>query len=661
MVAEAVKIDEQFARHTYDIIIVGTGPAGIRAAQELLSLNSRISIALFGDEPWQPYNRVKLSSLVSGEISEESLYTLYDLSESLQISTFYNNRITEIDRYSKTVTDAQGNRYNYDKLILATGSRARIPGFEGVELENVFTFRDLNDAQKLMGRSVRTRKTVIIGGGLLGIEAARAMQRFNTEVHIIEHSSWLMFNQIDNRAGSYLSRHIESLGIYVHVNSRIRKLLGEDNKVTGVLLDNDDIIECDTVVIAAGIIPNISLAQDAGLSVGKGIRVDNHMKTHDNSIFAIGECAEHNNQIYGLVGPGLEQAAVLAHYLNGESSQYLGSTSATNLKVVGYPVFSIGDTGCSARTREEILFQDHSNEIYRKLVVINGRIRGAIGIGEWPGINRFQEAVEKQRRVWPWQINRFREEGLLWNDAASENVIDWPATATVCNCTGVTRGQLDAAMKRGACTVVELANATGASTVCGSCKNLLTDFVGGNRSPEPATGYRSLLVASLVSLLLTLILFALPSLPYSSSIASGSSIDFLWRESLFKQISGFALLGLSTFISLISLRKRLRKVITLWDYAWWRVAHVTIGALTLVVLLTHTGFRFGDNLNFYLMLSFSGLLLAGTIAGAVIAYEHHLPGRLAKQLRSYATWSHILLLWPLPALLGFHILKTYYF
>lgn len=660
MVAEAIKIEEKFARHNYDIIIVGTGPAGIRAAQELLSLNNRISIALFGDEPWKPYNRVKLSSLISGEISEESLYTTYDLSSYSQVSTFYNNRISQIDRYSKTVVDAEGTRYSYDRLILATGSHARIPSIEGIELNNIFTFRDMNDAQKLMGRSVRTRKTVIIGGGLLGIETARAMQRFNTEVHIIEHSMWLMFNQIDNRAGSYLSRYIESLGIYVHTNSRIRKILGEGS-VTGILLDNDETIECDTVIIATGIVPNISLAQDAGLSVGKGIRVDNHLQTKDKSIFAIGECAEHNNQVYGLVGPGLEQAAVLAHFLNGESSQYLGSTSATNLKVVGYPVFSIGDTGSSARAREEIIYQDHQNEIYRKLVVINGRIRGAIGIGEWPGINRFQEAVEKHRRIWPWQINRFREEGLLWNDAASENVIDWPATATVCNCTGVTRGQLDAAMKRGACTVIELANATGASTVCGSCKNLLTDFVGGNTSAEPAKGFQPLIVASLIALLSCFALFLLPSLPYSQSIVEGSEIDLLWRDSLYKQISGFSLLGLSVLISLISLRKRIRKVITLWDFAWWRVAHVVFGALILAVLLAHTGFRFGDHLNFYLMLCFSGLLLVGTVAGVVIGYEHRMPVRIAKQIRSYAIWSHILLLWPVPALLGFHILKTYYF
>ena len=660
MVAEAVKLEENFTRQSYDIIVVGTGPVGIRAVQELQKLNSSQSVAVFGDEPWQPYNRVQLSSLISGEIKEESIYASYDLSSYPGVSTFYNNKITEIDRYSKTVVDSLGKRYSYEKLILATGSQARIPAIKGIELDNIFTFRDLNDAQSLMSRSVSTRKTVVIGGGLLGLETARAMQRFNTEVHVIEHSMWLMFNQLDNRAGSYLTRHVETLGIQIHVQRRAIKFLG-DTKVTGVLLDNDQVIECDTVIIAAGIIPNSKLALDAGLHIGKGIRVDDHMQTHDANIFAIGECAEHKGKVYGLVGPGLEQAAVVAHYINGEKTTYRGSISATNLKVMDYPVFSAGDTGSDARAREEIIYQDHQKEIYRKILVINGRIRGAVGIGEWPGVNRFQEAVESKRRLWPWQINRFRAEGKLWNDSASESVIDWPATAVVCNCTGVTRGQLDDALKRGAHSVFELANVTGASSVCGSCKPLIKDFIGGSSQPEPTKGFKTLISASVLSIIATFIILFLPALYYSQSVQTDFNIDALWRDNLFKQISGYSLLGLALLISVISIRKRLRKILNLWDYAYWRVIHVIAGFLSIGVLLAHTGFRFGDNLNFYLMLVFSSLLLVGAIAGATIGYEHNLPRRFARQLRMYAVWSHILLLWPLPALLGFHIIKTYYF
>ena len=216
-------------------------------------------------------------------------------------------------------------------------------------------------------------------------------------------------------------------------------------------------------------------------------------------------------------------------------------------------------------------------------------------------------------------------------------------------------------MKRGARTVVELADATGASSVCGSCKNLLNNFVGGNALPEATRGYKTVITASMLSLLAAVVMFLLPALAYSPSVQSEFNIDQLWRDSLFKQISGFSLLGLSLLISLVSVRKRLRKFVRLWDFAYWRVAHVVIGLLTIAVLLAHTGFRFGDNLNFYLMLVFSSLLLVGAMAGMVIGYEHNLSRRMAKQLRSYAVWSHIVLLWPLPVLLGFHIVKTYYF
>lgn len=661
MASEAYKLEEHYVKQSYDYIVVGTGPVGVRFIQEVLKLNNNSnSIAVFGDEPWKPYNRIKLSSLVSGDVKEDSLYASYDLSNYQNVTTFYNNRIVAIDRNKKEVIDSEGIRHCYDKLILATGSRAYIPAINGVFLKNVFTFRDLNDAQSLMGRSVRTRKTVIIGGGLLGLEAARAMQRYHTEVHIIEHSSWLMFNQLDTRAGSYLKRYVESLGVHVHVNERVENIIG-DECVESVELSNGEKIDCDTVIIAAGIVSNNVLAVDSGIATGKGIRVNDFLQTSDEDIFAIGECIEHNNKMYGLVAPGFEHAAVLAHHLQGKKSRYTGSTSSTNLKVLDYPVFSVGETGMSARSREQFIYQDHKNEVYRKIVVINGKIRGAIGIGEWPGVHRFQEAVEHQRRVWPWQIKRFLNEGMLWNDAQSENVIDWPATATVCNCTGVTRGQLDAAMKRGACTVAELAQSTGASTVCGTCKPLVADFVGGNEKPTPVIGFKTLLGASIISVIAAFIIFFLPSLQYGVSAAQEINFDFLWRNSLFKQISGFTLLGLSIVISVVSLRKHFNKLIKLWDFAYWRVAHVVIGALLIVMLLAHTGFRLGSNLNFYLMSVFTALILVGSIAGLAIGYEHNLPRRVVKHMRSYAIWSHIILLWPLPVLLGFHILKTYYF
>ncbi|TNF36750.1 MAG: NAD(P)/FAD-dependent oxidoreductase, partial [Gammaproteobacteria bacterium] len=644
----------------HDVIVVGSGPVGIRCVQELLKRDPDSKIAIFGDEPWQPYNRIKLSSLLSGDLSENDIYQYQDIAKHNSVTTFYNNRIVSIDRHTCEVVDTHGQRHAYRKLILATGSKPHMPSIEGIHLKNIFTFRDLSDAQKLMSRSVRTRRTVIIGGGLLGLEAARAMQRFNTHVTVVEHSMWLMFRQLDERAGAYLKHYIESLGIDVFVNARVTRIAGDD-QVGSVVLANGIEIECDTLIVAAGIVPNTQLAIDAGIHIGRGIRVNDQLQTNDPHIYAVGECAEHRNRIYGLIAPGYEQASVAAHTIHGDRAQYLGSVSATNLKVLDYPVFSMGETGVAARERECFIYQDHKNEYYRKIVVINGRLRGAVAIGVWQGINRVQEAVARQRRIWPWEIKRFVKTGQIWLEEVSENVIDWPATATVCNCTGVTRGDLEKAEHAGARTVEQLCAATGASSVCGSCKPLLMNFVGSHVPAEPVRGFQPLLIASLLSVVAALVMLLFPGMNYLQSVQNAVNWDVLWRDALFKQISGFSLLGLSLLISIISLRKRLTNLLNRWDYSWWRVFHVVIALLTIGVLLIHTGFRFGDNLNMYLMTTYSGLLLAGAVAGVVIAIDHKLTRKLAKRLRTTALWLHIVLLWPLPVLLGFHILKSYYF
>ncbi len=660
MPAAAINLTEQYMPVMHDVVVIGSGPVGIRVVQELLKRDSRIKIAIFGDEPWQPYNRIKLSSLLTGEVSEDELYQQQDIKNNQSVTTFYNNRIIGIDRHTREVIDSHGKRYTYKKLILATGSQPHLPSIDGIHLKNVFTFRDLSDAQKLMSRTVRTRRTVIIGGGLLGLEAARAMQRFNTQVSVIEHSMWLMFRQLDQRAGAYLKQYIEGLDIEVFVNSRVTRIIG-DEQVTAVELANGSEIECDTLIIAAGIVPNIQLAVDAGIHVGRGIRVNDQLQTNDPDVFAVGECVEHRNKIYGLIAPGYEQASVAAHIIKGFKAQYLGSVSATNLKVLDYPVFSMGNTGVSARSRENFIYQNHKNEIYRKLVVINGRLRGAVAIGGWPGINLLQEAIVKQRRIWPWEIKRFITTGQIWQEELTENVVEWPATATICNCTGVTRGDLESAERSGARTVAELAAATGASTVCGSCKPLITNFIGSHAKPEPVTGYRPLFLASLISVMAAMIMLMLPGLEYMQSVQASINWDALWRNSLFKQISGFSLLGLSLLISVISLRKRLNSIISQWDFAWWRVFHVLVAVLAVAALLIHTGFRFGDNINFYLMSVYSALILMGALAGAVIAMDHLLTRKSARRLRTISVWSHIILLWPMPVLLGFHIIKTYYF
>jgi nitrite reductase (NADH) large subunit len=377
------------------------------------------------------------------------------------------------------------------------------------------------------------------------------------------------------------------------------------------------------------------------------------MLTSDPDIYAVGECAEHRDQVYGLVGPGLEQAGVAASHVAGRSGDYRGSIVASSLKVVGCPVFSMGEAFDSARPFRAHVYR-HGNR-YRRVNVYRGRVIGAVGFGEWDTA-RLRTAGLESRRVWPWQIWRFRREGSLWPAAGANQVASWPAAATVCSCRGVTRERLDGAIACGAASVESLAAATGASTVCGSCKPLLAALLGGRvRLPIP----RTLLTASAAGLGLSLAALIV-SLPYASTMTPGWRFEQLWTDSVLKQISGYSLLALALLVSLLSLRKRIRRF-TFARFSSWQLAHVLIGLAVIAVLLVHTGFRFGSNLNAWLMVSFTGLLVAGGLAGSMTALAQRLDGAALRRVKSVSLWAHILLLWPLPALLGFHVLKGYFF
>ncbi len=641
--------------------MVGTGPVGMRLVGELLERNARRPIILYGGEPWEPYNRVRLSSLLSGDVSLDSIQNPLSMDRVETVIQRHNCPIVRIDRDNRQVIDALGYVQAYSELVLATGSSPHIPIIPGVNKKGVFTFRDLNDTRELMARRIRSRRTVVLGGGLLGLEAARGLQYANTEVLVIDHSNTLMARQLDEEAAEILREEVLAMGIQVLLNTGIQEVLG-GSEIEGVRLRNGRTIACDTLVLATGIKPNIQLALAAGISVGRGIRVDDQLRTSDPHVYAVGECAEHKGNIYGLVVPGLEQAAVLAHNLTGGEGNYQGSLNASRLKVLGKTVISIGRTGLD-EPQSQLQWKIHSDpsrKLYRKLLLDRGQLVGAMAIGEWPEINRIQEAVTRRQRIWPWQWSGFISTGTLWSETQRDNVAQWPVKATVCQCTGVTRGTLTQAKNNGCGSIADLARCTGASTVCGSCKPLLQDLLGSDQAPVAEKGSRYLQWAAMLGILLSLAFLLLPNLPYSRSVQSSFSWDFLWRDSLFKQISGYTLLALGVLISLISLRKRVSRV--RWgEYSSWRVIHVVLGVLTAIILLAHTGLRLGNNLNFSLMLGFVMLMLMGSIASGGIGLQHRVNASWARRIQELSKKSHLYLLWPIPSLLGFHVLKTYWF
>ena len=653
----------------HPIVIIGTGPVGIRALHLLVNQDPNADIVIYGNEPWEPYNRVKLSTFLAGDLDWLGLIRDQKIPDVDSISTRFNCPVKEINRNSKYVLDATGHKQYYSRLIIATGSSPHVPQIKGIEKTGIYRFRSLDDVQKLIARRARSHRTVIIGGGVLGLEAARAMSRQNTNVLVIDHNNSLMSSQLDETSSALLKSHVTALGIIVHLKSSVKEILGTD-RVSGIVLRNGTEIGCDTIVLATGIRPNVDLARKAGLVVGRGIRVNDALQTSDENIYAIGECAEHRKKIYGLVAPGYEQAKVAVFSISKSKNEsilnkkvsYQGSIASTTLKVVGINVFSIGDIHAeeSKGLLTHFIYKDEEKKIYRKLIVKRRRLIGAISIGEWQQIGRIQESVSNRRFLWPLQLRKFTETGDIDSETYSEDITAWPAHTKICNCTGVTRGELSKAFAQGNSSVDALASCTGASLVCGSCKPQLAQFVGSSPIIEPDKRYKSLLGFSAIALLATALFLFAKNISYTPSVDIVWQWDKLWRENLLKQITGYTTIGLMICATFISLKKRI-KVIKWFEYANWRLVHVIFSVLAIITLVAHSGMRFGENLNFYLMGTVISLIALGTLAGITISVQHKLDYVAAKTIREKFLWAHIFLLWPLPVLLGFHIFKTYYY
>jgi nitrite reductase (NADH) large subunit len=640
------------------LVVVGSGPAGHRLIQAVCQRVPTMPIVWYGDEPWAPYNRVRLSSLLAGEAGWDDITESTPIPDTVE--TRFGCRIERIDRSASQVIDARGYRQAYGALVLATGSRAHVPAIPGIQTPGVFTFRDLTDAQKLQARTVRSRVTVVIGGGLLGLEAARAVRRFHTRVIVVEHADRLMPRQLDGEGSLWLLKAVKAAGIEVRLSAAVKGIEG-GSEVKGVLLRSGDVIPCDTVIVATGIVPNNELALRAGLEVGRGIRIDDATRTSDPRIHAVGECAEHNGQVYGLVAPGLEQAAVAANRLCGGEASYAGSVSATNLKVMGCKVFSVGEVERSgpadpARARS---FADPFGEGYRRILVRHGRLVGAQAVGPWDETPRVQESVRQGRRAWPWQRLRFARIGQLWPDTDASDVRLWPSEATVCNCTGITRGQIESACQQGCSTAQALSARTGAGTVCGSCKPLLVELAGSGGLPAER-GWRALSIFGAIALAAVL-LYALFKIPFPDTADLAWRWDAIWRDSLYKQISGYSALAVTAVLAVIGLRKRWPKLAQLFEFSGWRVVHVIAGVLLVAVMLAHTGGRLGANLDRVMTLMAVAAVLSGAVIALVVGRQQTLTPGLVRRVQRSATWIHILALWGLPVLLGAHILKAYYF
>lgn len=397
------------------IVVIGNGPVGMRVAEELQQRLPRTPLLVFGDEPHEPYNRLRLSSWLSGNTDWVELMRPSGISAPECVQHRIGYRVLSINPAEKTVTDDSGSTWGYRKLVLATGSSAHVPDIPGVQLPGVYRFHDLDDTMALLARRAGSRHSVIVGGGPLGLEAARGMQRLGTRVTVVDHADRLLPMQLDERGSAYLEYELGQLGIASLLGCGVMQVLGAE-RVQGVRLRDGTEIPCDTVIMATGVRAKTDLAKQAGLACRRGIRVDDGMRTSDPDIFAVGDCAEHREQMYGLLAPGLEQAAVAAANISGTSGIYKGTVATSRLQVSGASVFSVGPMGVSARRHygRSYRYTDSTNGVYRRILVHRHRLVGAIGIGEWTETERLLAHIEDHGWVMPWQVPRFLRCGHLW-------------------------------------------------------------------------------------------------------------------------------------------------------------------------------------------------------------------------------------------------------
>lgn len=364
------------------LVIIGNGMAAARFVDEMAKRAlGRYAIAVIGDEPRLAYNRVLLSSVLAGETTSQEI-ELRSASwwRDRGVTLTYGCAANSVDLNARTIHLANGAAVPFSKVVIATGSTAIRLNVPGADLPGVHTFRDSHDVDLLLKLAREKMRVVVVGGGLLGLEAAYGLAKAGSKVTLLHLMDRLMERQLDAPAAALLKRLVEGKGIEVLLGANTKQILGEDT-TQGIELSDGRIIAADAVVFAAGIRPNVTLAKDAGVPVNRGIVVDDQLRTGHADVFALGECAEHRGTCYGLVEPAYEQARVLAAHLTGRAAQYTGSVVSTNLKVSGVSVFSAGDFLGETDT-DTLVFNDERRGTYKKLVVADGRLTGAVLVGD---------------------------------------------------------------------------------------------------------------------------------------------------------------------------------------------------------------------------------------------------------------------------------------
>ncbi|MCY8125684.1 NADPH-nitrite reductase [Bacillus spizizenii] len=459
------------------LVLVGNGMAGVRAIEEILSVaKDEFQITIFGAEPHPNYNRILLSKVLQGDTDIKDI-TLndWDWYEENNIQLYTNETVIKVDTENKTVITDADRIQPYDELILATGSVPFILPIPGADKKGVTAFRDIKDTDTMLAASKQYKKAAVIGGGLLGLEAARGLLNLGMDVSVIHLAPYLMERQLDATAGRLLQNELEKQGMVFLLEKQTEEIVG-DGRVEGVRFKDGTSIEADLVVMAVGIRPNTALGAESGIPVNRGIIVNDYMQTEIPHIYAVGECAEHRGIAYGLVAPLYEQAKVLAKHICGiETKPYEGSVLSTQLKVSGVEVFSAGDFNESDEKKAIKVF-DEQDGIYKKIVLRGNQIVGAVLFGDSSEGNRLFSMIQKEADI--TETSKISILQPLNQEAGTSMTAAMSDDEIICGCNGVSKGAIiQAIQEKGCSSTDEIKACTGASRSCGGCKPLVEEIL----------------------------------------------------------------------------------------------------------------------------------------------------------------------------------------
>ncbi|WP_431470552.1 nitrite reductase large subunit NirB [Sphingosinithalassobacter sp. LHW66-3] len=477
------------------LVVIGNGMAGCRAVEEIIARDpTRYRFIIFGAEPRVNYNRVMLSPVLAGEKAfDDIVINGADWYAEHGIDLIAGDPVVGIDRAAKTVTSRGGVTTGYDKLLIATGSDPFIIPVPGHQLPGVIAFRDMDDVATMLSAAERGGSAVVIGGGLLGLEAAHGLSLRGMKVTVLHLMPSLMERQLDEAAGWLLKQALEARGQAILTGAETAEIIG-DGKVEGVRLKDGTEIAADLVVMAVGIRPASGLARAAGLEVGRGIKVDDHMVTSDPDILAVGECVEHDGNVYGLVAPLWDMCRSLADHMTGRPSGYRGSVTSTKLKVSGIDVFSAGDfsggDGC-----EDIVMRDAARGVYKRVVIKDDRIVGAVLYGDTTDGNWYFDLLRKQESVADVRDLLIFGQAFARGGGAADPkaaVAALSDDAEICGCNGVTKGQVVSCIAKGSHSLDAVRATCKASASCGSCTGLVESILALTLGEEVQSGAKTM-------------------------------------------------------------------------------------------------------------------------------------------------------------------------